>query len=1254
MGREWMKTTAHCFLIFNRQRMFKRSVSQLGFVDLAHRSAPRAFAKRPTSLREISAAGQELGIDVFFTPQYMWLAEEYLSAKLPEKWSQVFDQQHQAYYYYNDSTGESSWENPHIDYYRTQFQKQQTKDEAQGATVLGMAKRRLSVHKANIAEDAPPQGIAEGSIVRPSTSEYRTDESGSGGSSKGETKARMSKLRNKLKQAGKVAVSMKVKKGTSALRGGDDSEVYTPKMFEELCQYLNIHIVDRNPTKVETHLVHLALEYLDRVHSGELPNDWTAYMDTEGNIPYYYNARTGENTYDHPLATVMKEQVIASREASKAGDEAWARGTVADYWLAFGGDTVTYYNLRTRKTFRSPPHVAREAALTIVKIMRMKDTDKNVSVQRADIVDAFHALDGDQSGSVSAAELRPVLIHLGGLSEQEVDSFVASADIDGDGEMDYNEFVDTLWTRFSHKQQQQAQQGKESSFIQQAKGDTYEVHGHLHDAAGEKATQRAEELAWKTEQEQRLIKDDLLILAGKVDQTKGSVKEAWTIIDYNRALDLLSRGRNVQVFDEEDIYHTNVAPLARKVMRAIAEYEEAEAERRAAAIMQGHHDEAEQLGGRRDACRRKLRAAMTMFNEVKVIEFKEAVMEVSLNGFLYPEVVDLEQAVAKVADLLSSVEERSQRMPERELDLKENMVKRFETEVNAFVDFVEQAKKVGEGEILRRRDVEKRAIQAKEMNEVRQRQQANAAKEKSEAEEKARVDALNALDDEYARAEEEAEKQAQERQQALENEKKKLTEEMNKLEEEQNDEHNKVQEWANTWDPMAFASEEEREEAEIRHEIKMEEMKIRAAEEKKKNDIKMKRMKEEMLVKEEKLRIQLLQEAQERKKQEGKAREVAEAKARWEADQAREDQRTKSRERRHQLREDKLQKARAELESLDLNKREEAKKEAKLKCDAFGGDVWDACKKGDAETVRNFFILHGTATLLEGKMSRCHHREEWGRTLVHTSAWWGHTNILRFLLTLGANVNVHDTSVTRTTPLLEAARAGNRHICEFLIRYGAKVKIADSTGDNPFHWAARRGHGTLITAMLHRSEEFQGSSSTRGCLSSENNKLLTPLDVATNETIQKLIKKELKRHGEKNHARKKSVARIRGGLLRAKMVGKLDTGNEERKKRYGDGNDHQKKKKKKGSGLQKKKSKKKKKGINGPETDSLSSNSGKLNLPEVKTRKPKLHKTPSYIAAVKEANKHHGDAGDGGVPDELVALMGDDFMDGFHYGVREF
>ena len=537
---------------------FKRSVSQLGFVDLSHRSAPGAFAKRPTSMREIAAAGSELGIDVFFTPQYMWLAEEFLCAKLPAEWSQVLDQQHGAFYYYNAHTGESVWENPTAEYYRSQFEKQRVHDEAQGATVLGMASRSKEARAKMVAGDAPPQGLADGAVVRPQADASpqpiaaggrRADEESGSGRVGAAAKARMSDVRSKLKKVSKTAVTLRVKKGNAALRGGDagagGNAVYTPKMFEELCQYLGIHIIDRDPHKVETHLVHLALEYLDRVHAGELPDGWTAYMDTEGDIPYYYNSRTGENTYDHPLASEMKVHVETSREEAKNGAEVWSRGSVADYWLAFGGDAITYYNLRTRKKFRSPPHIARQAAETIVRVVQLgsaKDSNKDAgagAIQRSEIVDAFHALDADQSGSVSAEELRPVLMELGGLEEAQVNSLIAAADIDGDGEMDYNEFVDTLWMRAtSHAEGQAAKSSKvgsrpgEAGHIVDAAGHkisadsvgAYEVHGHVHDALGEAMTQMAEEEAWKIEREQAEVKAELEILARKVRSLRGVVE----------------------------------------------------------------------------------------------------------------------------------------------------------------------------------------------------------------------------------------------------------------------------------------------------------------------------------------------------------------------------------------------------------------------------------------------------------------------------------------------------------------------------------------------------------------------------------------------------------------------------------------------------------------------------------------------------------------------------------------------------------
>ncbi len=348
----------------------------------------------------------------------------------------------------------------------------------------------------------------------------------------------------------------------------------------------------------------------------------------------------------------------------------------------------------------------------------------------------------------------------------------------------------------------------------------------------------------------------------QVDQTEGAVKDAWTIIDYNRALDLLSRGRACHIFDETDKYHTGGAPVARRVTRAVTEYEEAEAERRAAAIIEDHHAEAGKLGGQRDTCKRDLRAASARLDAAKIIEFKDAVVEKSLNGFLYPEVRELEACVRRANDLLVMVEDRAARMPERELDLKPNMVKRFRKEVNDLVRVVNEAHTVADAEIKRRADLENRAVQARDMEIIRTRQAADAKAQAAADAEKARKDAIDKLDAEFIAAEEKAEKEAAERQAALDAERARMIMEVGKLEEEQNSEHSKVEEWAASWDPMKFASAEEREEAEIQHEIKLEEMKIRQAEESKKREEKRKRLEAEIAVKEAKLKKQLEEEGE--------------------------------------------------------------------------------------------------------------------------------------------------------------------------------------------------------------------------------------------------------------------------------------------------------------------------------------------------------------------------------------------------------
>lgn len=56
----------------------------------------------------------------------------------------------------------------------------------------------------------------------------------------------------------------------------------------------------------------------------------------------------------------------------------------------------------------------------------------------SDIREAFRIFDRDGNGTISAAELRHVMTNLGEkLTDEEVDEMLREADIDGDGEIDY-------------------------------------------------------------------------------------------------------------------------------------------------------------------------------------------------------------------------------------------------------------------------------------------------------------------------------------------------------------------------------------------------------------------------------------------------------------------------------------------------------------------------------------------------------------------------------------------------------------------------------------------------------------------------------------------------------------------------------------------------------------------------------------------------------------------------------------------------
>ena len=74
---------------------------------------------------------------------------------------------------------------------------------------------------------------------------------------------------------------------------------------------------------------------------------------------------------------------------------------------------------------------------------KMRDSDSEEQLK-----EAFRVFDKDQNGFISAVELRNVLTNLGEkLTDDEVDEMIGEADADGDGQINYEEFVKVMMTK---------------------------------------------------------------------------------------------------------------------------------------------------------------------------------------------------------------------------------------------------------------------------------------------------------------------------------------------------------------------------------------------------------------------------------------------------------------------------------------------------------------------------------------------------------------------------------------------------------------------------------------------------------------------------------------------------------------------------------------------------------------------------------------------------------------------------------------
>jgi|TARA_B110000208_G_scaffold170266_1_gene211676 hypothetical protein len=117
---------------------------------------------------------------------------------------------------------------------------------------------------------------------------------------------------------------------------------------------------------------------------------------------------------------------------------------------------------------------------------------------------------------------------------------------------------------------------------------------------------------------------------------------------------------------------------------------------------------------------------------------------------------------------------------------------------------------------------------------------------------------------------------------------------------------------------------------------------------------------------------------------------------------------------------------------------------------------------------------------------------------------------------------------------MEAARAGNTHICGMLLRAGADLLSKDAQGCTALHWAARRGRGALVLSMLRTADELYPGI-IREALSVKSDKGKKPIDVSRNTSTANLLMARMK--DWKLVKNEKLASKMSTAMKRIKVVG---------------------------------------------------------------------------------------------------------------------
>jgi uncharacterized protein len=125
----------------------------------------------------------------------------------------------------------------------------------------------------------------------------------------------------------------------------------------------------------------------------------------------------------------------------------------------------------------------------------------------------------------------------------------------------------------------------------------------------------------------------------------------------------------------------------------------------------------------------------------------------------------------------------------------------------------------------------------------------------------------------------------------------------------------------------------------------------------------------------------------------------------------------------------------------------------------FRAELSDAAQTGNTARLRE---------LLDHNRDFANQPDDGGYTPLHYAGYFGHAEVARYLIGIGADIAPVSMDALRNQPLHAAASSGHTEVARLLLDAGADVNAMQSGEWTPLHAAAQRGHLEMVALLLAR------------------------------------------------------------------------------------------------------------------------------------------------------------------------------------------